>query len=454
MATSPSRRPDAMAASTTPVAQAAPQVAGYAALRSRLPGAGLAWLGAAREGNIERFAAAGFPHPRLEAWKFTRLAQFADKAPAEGAPESTAAPTLGTIPTAHRLVFVNGRFRADLSDLSRLPGNVAVAELGQALAGDDAGWLEPFLAEPFEDRARSLAALNGARADHGVAIRLGAGAVIDPIHLVFTADAGQGGFALHPRTVIVAEDGASATVVTSHVGQGDGAYWSNPVVQARVGAHAVLRLYKLQAEGAGAHHTALTMVDLAGHGCFHAATLALGGLLARDEVAVRLGGPDAECRLGAAALARGRQHLDATWRLAHDHPGGNSSQLFKSVADDQGHVVFQGAVGVAVDAQKTDAQQLCRHLLLSDGAAADTKPELEILADDVKCSHGATIGDLDPASLFYFQARGIGIDEARALLVAAHLREPIDQIEAEPVRQFLLAALGRALGHQVEEPSA
>jgi Fe-S cluster assembly protein SufD len=117
-------------------------------------------------------------------------------------------------------------------------------------------------------------------------------------------------------------------------------------------------------------------------------------------------------------------------------------------------VVFQGAVKVALDAQKTDAQQLCRHLLLSDQAAADTKPELEILADDVKCSHGATIGDLDPASLFYFQARGIGIDQARALLVAAHLREPLDQIEAEPIRNFLLAALGRALGHQVEDASA
>lgn len=452
MATSPSRRPDAMAA-ITPIAQAAPQVAGYAALRSRLPGAGLPWLGSAREGNIERFAAAGFPNHRLEAWKFTRLTAFADAAPAEAAPESPAAPAFETIATAHRLVFVNGRFRGDMSDLGRLPGNVAVADLAQALA-DDAGWLEPFLAEPFEDRARSLAALNGARADHGVAIRLGAGVVIDPIHIVFLADATAGGFALHPRTVIVAEDGASASVLISHVGRGDGAYWSNPVVQARVGQHAVLRLYKLQDEGLAAHHTALTAVDLAGHGCFHAATLGLGGQLARDEIAVRLGGPDAECRLGAAALARGRQLLDATWRLNHDHPGGNSSQLYKSVADEMGHVVFQGAVNVALDAQKTDAQQLCRHLLLSDQAAADTKPELEILADDVKCSHGATIGDLDPASLFYFQARGIGIDQARALLVAAHLREPLDQIEAEPVRQFLLSALGRALGHQVEEPTA
>lgn len=452
MATSPSRRPDVMAA-VTPIAQAAPQVVGFTALRGRLPGADLPWLGAAREGNIERFAAAGFPNPRLEAWKFTRLAKFADTAPAGAAPETADVPAFDTIPTAHRLVFVNGRFHAGLSDLGRLPGNVTVADLAQALAGD-AGWLEPFLAEPFDDRARSLAALNGARADHGVAIRLGPGAVIDPIHIVFVAEAAGGNFALHPRSVVIAEDGASATVLVSHVGRGEAPYWSNPVVQARVGAHAVLRLYKLQDEGPGAHHTALTSVDLAGHGCFHAATLALGGQLARDEIAVRLGGPDAECRLGAATLARGRQHLDATWRLAHDHPGGNSSQLYKSVADDQGHVVFQGAVGVAVDAQKTDAQQLCRHLLLSDRAAADTKPELEILADDVKCSHGATIGDLDPASLFYFQARGIGIDQARALLVAAHLREPLDQIEAEPVRHFLLAALGRALGHQVEEPSA
>lgn len=447
MATSPSRRPDPMAASSSTA-----QVSGYAALRRQLPGAGLPWLGAAREGNIGRFAAAGFPSHRLEAWKFTRLTQLADAAPAAPAPESGTAPSFETIPTAHRLVFVNGRFRSDLSDLDRLPGNLTVTDLAQALAAD-AGWLEPFLAEPFEDRARSLAALNGARADHGVAIRLGAGAVIDPIHIVFAADAAAGGFALHPRTVIVADDGASASVVISHVG-GAGGYWSNPVVQARVGAHAVLRLYKLQDEGQAAHHTALTSVDLAGHGCFHAATLALGGQLARDEIAVRLGGPDAECRLGAAALARGHQLLDATWRLAHDHPGGNSSQLYKSVADDMGHVVFQGAVGVAPDAQKTDAQQLCRHLLLSDRAAADTKPELEILADDVKCSHGATIGDLDPASLFYFQARGIGIEQARALLVAAHLREPLDQIEAEPVRHFLLAALGRALGHQVEEPSA
>jgi len=202
----------------------------------------------------------------------------------------------------------------------------------------------------------------------------------------------------------------------------------------------VLRHYKLQAEASSAYHTAETSVCLDEGAAYRMFILSEGAGLARNEIDVALAAPDAEARLSGATLARGAQHLDTTIRIDHAMPNGSSAQAFRSVVDERAHAVFQGRIRVAPGAQKTDAQQLSRSLLLSAAAGTDTKPELEILADDVKCSHGAAVGDLDKEALFYLRARGIGESEARRILIDAFVGELIAAVESEPARHYFRQA--------------
>ena len=217
----------------------------------------------------------------------------------------------------------------------------------------------------------------------------------------------------------------------SYIGLGEGIYWTNAVTQIAVAPNAVLRHYKLQAEGSSAFHVAATSVRLDHQAAYRMFAASLGSELGRNEVDVDLAATDAVARLAGTTLARGAQHLDTTIRIEHSKPRGTSSQEFKAVVDGRAHAVFQGRIRVAPDAQKTDAQQVSRSLLLSSTAAADTKPELEILADDVKCSHGATIGDLDEEALFYLRARGVGEAEARKMLIDAFIGELIEHITVD-----------------------
>jgi Fe-S cluster assembly protein SufD len=242
------------------------------------------------------------------------------------------------------------------------------------------------------------------------------------------------------RNLLRAEAGSSATVVETYAALGEGVAWTNAVTQVAVAPNAVLRHYKLQAEPEAGFHTAQTSVRLERDAAYRGFVLSLGARLARNELDVALLGERGESHLAGATLARGEQHLDTTLRIEHAAARGTSSQDFKSVVDGRAHAVFQGRIRVAPNAQKTDARQLNRTLLLSGTAAADTKPELEILADDVKCSHGATIGDLDSDALFYLRARGLGEADARALLIEAFVRELIDAIEGESAREYFRSA--------------
>lgn len=433
-----------------------PGIAPYldAARGRALPGAGLAWLDQARGRALERFAQHGIPNQRLERWKFTgpnalSRTPFVTQPAAATITAADVTRLAHDVSVGHRLVFVDGVYRPDLSDLGHLPGNVRLTDFATALAdGGDA--LEPWLDVDISDRADSLAAYGLGCADHGAVLHLGAGATLDPIHLIFVHGTGEE-VATHARTLILVEAGASASVLESHVGLGDGRYWANSVNRIVIGENAVLRHALLQAEAPRAIRTSATRVDLGAQAGYHGFTLSIGAELAREEVAVHQTGRQTDCRLAAASLAHNRQHLDTTWRINHALPDGQSNQLFKSIADDQGHVVFQGAVNVAPHAIKTDAQQLCRHLLLSDRAQADTKPELEILADDVKCSHGAAIGDLDADAMFYLAQRGVPADTARAMLIGAHLAEPIARLESDQLRRFFFRELAARLGVAVED---
>jgi Fe-S cluster assembly protein SufD len=274
----------------------------------------------------------------------------------------------------------------------------------------------------------------------GAVVHLGRGAVIDPVQLLFLTLPGAEPVAAHLRNLLLAEAGSSATVVETYAGLGHGVYWTNAVTQVAVAPNAVLRHYKLQAEDESAFHVAETSVRLERDAAYRAFVLSLGAQLARNELDVALGGEHGEAHLAGATLASGSQHLDTMLRVEHATMHGTSSQDFKSVVDGRAHAVFQGRIRVAPDAQKTDARQLNRNLLLSGTAAADTKPELEILADDVKCGHGATVGDLDKDALFYLRARGLSEANARALLVDAFVAELIDGIEGDAAQLYFRRA--------------
>ena len=428
----------------------------FSAARCRLPGANLPWMDALRGAAAERFQQSGFPTPKLEAWKFTNLDPLArlafdavDRPVPDQAFDRSTLTAYRLTPQCNLVVIVDGRFRPDLSDLDHLPGGTRITDLAAATE-DDLRALAAPPAVAAEPRARSLSDLNVALMDAGAVVHLGRGATLDPVQIIFIVTEFAAARAFHIRNLIRADAGASATVLETYVGLGTAPYWTNVVTQVIVEAGAVLRHDKLQVDGRNAFHIAETSVRIGRDAAYRSFAAALGGALARSDVNVDLGATGAEVQLSGVTLARGNQHIDTTIRLSHSQPRGTSHQEFRSVVDDHAHAVFQGCIRVAPGAQKTDAQQLNHNLLLSASAAADSKPELEILADDVKCSHGSATGDLDKDALFYLRARGVGESAARALLINAFVGHLIDGIEGDAARAYFrrtvdgwLAAIGQ-----------
>jgi Fe-S cluster assembly protein SufD len=431
----------------TPIDEAAARYrALFDAAGPALPGGRLPWLAALRARAIEGFA--GFPTPRSEAWKYTNLTRlartpFALEAPAEVAAADVAPWAMAG--DSHLLVFANGRFAPALSAVGTLPAGVVLTTLGRALDdGADA------LAGPLGalDAAEpGVAALNTAFMRDGLVLRLAPGAALArPVHFLHLAVPGGTAQMAPPRNLVIAGENSSATVVESFAALSPGLHWTNAVCEVVVGANASVRLVRTLEEGPDAYHIGLTDVHIDRSGRFAGFVLAAGGALARSEIRVSLDGEGADCALAGATLLDGRRHADATTVVHHRAPHGRSRQVFKSVAGDSSRSVFQGRVMVAEMAQKTDAHQLSRGLLLSRGAQVDAKPELQILADDVKCSHGTTVGELDRAALFYLRSRGIGKETARALLIQAFVGELIEELPAGPVRDYVAARVRARLG--------
>jgi len=405
----------------------------FDAAAPRLPGADLAWLDALRTQGIEAFRANGLPNRKVEAWRYTNVgalekqgfAPLAEPAPLDALPEGAAL----NIGGACRIVFVNGRLRADLSELDHLPEGVVARSLAEALGGKD-GELEDLIAPASRERDGALASLNDAFMEDGLVLRIAAGATVEtPIHLVSVGVPVAGeAIAFHPRNLVVAASGSRATLVESHIGAGVGSYFSNSVTDIRVEKGATLTHAKLQDEGPKAFHVALGRVRIGDKAVYDNFVLHRGGELARNEIHARIDGSDAECRLNGAYLGAGRQHLDHTTVIEHKAPGSRSREVFKGALDGRARGVFQGRIVVHRDAQQTDGHQLNKTLLLHRNAEMDAKPELEIYADDVKCSHGATIGELDDMALFYLRARGIDEATARDMLVTAFLNEAVEEL--------------------------
>ncbi|MGH7331492.1 MAG: Fe-S cluster assembly protein SufD [Candidatus Rokuibacteriota bacterium] len=400
------------------------------------------WLEALRRSAITRFAEVGFPTTRDEDWRYTNLAPLAAmefKLGGDVARDEVSAVALEHIALEGvdwpRLVLVNGRFSLRHSSLTPLPGGVQVSSLAEAFALDGA-LLERHLGRHAAWETNVFAALNTAFVEDGAFLRVPADSSLPaPIELLFLATAP--GALVQPRVLIVAGAGSRFSVVERSVGLTGEAYCTNAVTEIAAGAGASVDHYMLQEQGAGAFHIATVDADLERDSAFSTCGATFGGRLTRTTLAVRFGGEGGRAALSGLYVVGGRQHVDNHVTVDHAVPRCSSQQLYKGVLDGSSRAVFNGRIIVRPDAQKTDANQTNKHLLLSDGVEVDSKPQLEIFADDVRCTHGAAEGQLAPEALFYLRSRGLGEASARALLTYGFAREVVDRIAVAPIQAHL-----------------
>jgi Fe-S cluster assembly protein SufD len=399
-----------------------------------------AWLTTLRRGALQRFADQGFPSTRLEDWKYTDVAPIAKLSfrlttglPARVGPEVIEAASFGA---ASRLVFVNGRYLPALSSTDTLPAGARVTSLAHVLAREPE-LIEAHLAR-YANAGHGFTALNTAFIQDGAVVYLPKRTVMpEPIHLLFMAQPDGAPVVSHPRILVIAGEESRATVVETYVGAGGGAYFTNAVTEIVLGAHADIAHYKLQCESEQAFHVATIEAHQGAGSRLRSYAVSLGGALVRSDINTRLDAEGCECSLDGLYMLTGTQHADHHTSIDHRQPRCTSRELYKGVLDGKSSGVFNGKVYVRPHAQHSDAGQVNKNLLLSDDARIDTKPQLEIFADDVKCSHGATIGRLDDDALFYLRARGIDAAAARSLLITAFANELIGRMPAAPVRAQL-----------------
>lgn len=415
-------------------------------LDAPLPPSGIAWLDAARHENREAFAASGLPDTRLEAWKYTALRALGQRSFARGdaaAASRVVAASTFALPGVDgpRLVFVNGVFRADLSAFGALPTGLTLQPLSQALHGD-AEPLRFVLSRYYREAGDAFARINAASAVDGVVLRVAAHVKLAaPVQLVFVGATAETEIAWHLRNVIELGEGAELSLIEQHVSD------AAPAQLATVVSGIELR------EGAQLHHTVLQNVAVGtslvrrssvhAHARAHAMlhVLELGGALVRHDLRAELIGDGARFDTRGVFMPHGRQHIDTQLAIRHQALNTASTSTWRGVANDRARGVFRGAIVVAPGADGSDASLSNKNLLLSPGAEIDTKPELEIYADEVKAAHGATVGQLDERSLFYLRSRGIPLAEARALLTAAFCRAVLDDLPNEALREHLSALL-------------
>jgi Fe-S cluster assembly protein SufD len=404
---------------------------------------GASWPQAIRQAAFSRFAAIGFPSTLQEAWKHTNVVALAKMPFTLAAPEREALPDDVLTRASYgqmmgpRLVFVNGHYAPALSALQPLPEGVIVGSLAQTISSNRRS-VEPHLAGYASFQNHAFVALNTAFMQDGAFIHIPPGAIIAaPIHLLFVSTAPTKPTVSYPRNLIVVDRGGQATVVESYVGGAREVYLTNAVTEVVAGEHAVVNHYRLQQESKAAFHMATLQVhqDCSSHVTSHA--IALGGALARNEVTAVLAGAGSECTLNGLFMVADQQHVDNQTRVEHVQPHCSSRELYKGVLDGNGRGVFNGTIYVHKDAQKSNAKQTNKNLLLSPQAWINTKPQLEIYNNDVQCGHGATIGRLDEEALFYLRCRGIGLEQARSLLTYAFASEMLSRITIEPMQAAL-----------------
>jgi Fe-S cluster assembly protein SufD len=424
------------------------------------PQGGPRWLQDLRDRGAARFASLGFPTVRDEEWRFTNVAPIA-------AAEFRPVPAGGARPTASelaayvysdapwRIVFVNGHFDAELSRANGLPGGVRVGSLAAAVT-EQPDVVQRYLGQLADFGTKAFTALNTALSADGAYVYVPDGIVLDqPLHLMFVTTASSSGpIMTSARTLIVAGERSQLRVVETYVGPRGTAYFTSAVTEIVAEENAVVDHYKVQQESLDAFHVASMHVHAARSATFSSHSFSLGGRIVRNDASTLLDGEGAECTLNGLYLADGERLVDNHTTIDHAKAHCPSHEIYKGILGGKARAVFNGKIIVRPDAQKTDAKQTNRALLLSDGASINTKPQLEIFADDVKCTHGAAIGQLDEDAIFYLRARGLTYFEARDMLIHAFAGDILDRVKVEPLRLALERELYTQLAKDLAEVDA
>ena len=423
-------------------------------IKDRLPGAKLEWLSRLRSEAIDRFLTCGYPTAKVEEWKYTNLSKICDQ------PFSMACPSINGIVISdiealfldpapcHRMVFVNGFFRQDLSDIGVLPEGLRLTTTEEILS-ERPELVEEYWSHPwadYEDRLSgvqdpkpfSMVALNTALSPGGPVLYLDRNVEPDSsIHLIHVVVPEAGGTMSQPRTLVVAGEGSRVTVMESYVGGGSEPHLVNALTQVCVLRDARVCHYRHQQEGENGLHIGTNHVRLSTDSIYSGCVFSSGEGVSRNESRVWLEGEHGECTLDGVYLGRNQQRIDNWTRVDHVAPHGQTQEVYKGVMDDAAQGAFQGKIRIWPDAVASRARQLNKNLLLSTSAGVSSKPELEILNDDVRCAHGSTIGDLDEDALFYLRSRGIDDSTARRLMIEAFVGEVIDRFADVPIRNHL-----------------
>ncbi len=408
------------------------------------------WLKSLRQEAFDLFAVTGFPTTHDEDWRFTNVSSIAQTNFALGGDAGVSEKDLESFQTSEfacRLVFVNGRFAPKLSRIPALPKGVKVGSLAEEIASNPAG-LESHLGRYLNFQRDPFCALNTAFIEDGAYVHVPRGVVMEqPIYLLFVSTLGGTPAMDHPRNLILADDNSQSTIVEDYVSlsvgttgegtTGEGASLSNAATELVTGDNANVSHYMIVRESDQAYNVSTLRIQQGRSANVSTHSLLLSGALVRNNVHPVLAGEGSECLINGLFMANGRQHMDNYMLVEHASPHCNSRQFYNGILNGQSHGVFHGRIIVHKDAQKTDAKQTNRNLLLSDDAQIDTKPQLEIYADDVKCTHGATIGQVAEEALFYLRSRGLDESSARHLLLLAFANECLDRMHHVAVREHV-----------------
>jgi Fe-S cluster assembly protein SufD len=430
----------------TPTDAATAYLADFERFERTRPAGEPAALRLLRRQAIERFAELGFPTTRQEQWRATDVSPIArtpfERAAGPARPEALPASLDGLDHASYAatLVFVDGRFSPSLSVYRELPAGAVVTSLAAALA-EHPELVEPWLARHASFAAQPFVALNTAFFEDGAFLYLPRGvAVMRPIQFLYLASGGTTDGAatvVYPRNLVVAGESSAATLVEAYRGPEEAVYFTCAVTELVAGPNSSLDHYKLQREGRSAFHMATFEVHAGRSAAVSSHSISLGGALVRNDVNALLAGEGIDANLNGLYMVGGRQLVDNHMRVEHAAPHCGSHELYKGVLEGRSRAVFNGLIHVRPGAQKTDAKQSNRNLLLSREAVANSNPQLEIFADDVKCTHGSTVGQLDEDAVFYLRSRGIGAEAARSLLTYAFASDIVERVKVEPLRHEL-----------------